>query len=242
MTNMTYLIKNQIKRVGKDNLLLLLSVYPLILAVTGRYLVPFLRTSFIDRLDLAVHYPTILAFLILANPYIYGALAAFLLLDEREENVLQAIRVTPLSLNRYLLIKVAFFTGLSFVSGVFITLIAGFLKMSLVDAIALNALLALAAPFNMVLINSFAKNRVEGFALVKGSGMLIMLPLAAFYIPNPYNVLVGILPGYWPAMAIRLLYEDSFSMMPYWSYAIAGLVYMVLLIMLLSRRFKKNIS
>jgi fluoroquinolone transport system permease protein len=178
----------------------------------------------------------------LANPYIYGALAAFLLLDEREENVLQAIRVTPLSLNRYLLIKVAFFTGLSFVSGVFITLIVGFLKMSLLDTILLNALLALATPFNMIFINSFAKNRVEGFALVKGSGMLIVLPLAAFYIPSPYNVLVGILPGYWPAMAIRVMYEENFSQISYWGYAIMGTIYIVMLIKLLSHRFKKKVS
>lgn len=242
MRKMIYLIGNQVKRIGKDNLLLLLSVYPLILAIVGRYLVPYLRNEFLQNFDLANHYPVILTFLILANPYIYGALAAFLLLDEREENVLQAIRVTPTSMNRYLLSKVSFFTALSFVSGLFITEIVGFLEMSFVNSIILNGLLALAAPFNMILINSFAKNRVEGFALVKGTGLLIMLPLAAFYIPDQFNIFVGVLPGYWPAMAIKALFVGAVFPLSYWIYSVVGFLYMLILIKLLNRRFEKSIS
>lgn len=236
------LITSQIKRIGKDNLLLLLSVYPLILAVVGRFLVPFLRESFLDKFDLIIHYPAIAAFFILANPYIYGALAAFLLLDEREVNVLQVIRVTPITLNKYLMIKVAFFTAISFVSGLAIIKLINLVDISLFESIYINALLSLAAPFNLILINAFAKNRVEGFALVKGSGILIMLPLLAFYIPEQFNLMAGIVPGYWPAMAIRKIVEPSFGIMPYWAYALVGLIYILILMKFLAGKFKKSIS
>ena len=242
MSRIIFLIRNQVKRIGKDNLLLLLSVYPLLLAATGRYLVPYLRMVFIDKFDLALHYPAIFTFFILANPYIYGSLAAFLLLDEREENVLEAVRVTPLPMKHYLFTKVTFFTNLSFVSGLFITEIVGFMKLSLMSSIILNALLALAAPFNMVLINSFAKNRLEGFAIVKGSGMLIMLPLAAFYIPAPFKWIVGILPGFWPAMSLSALLDTGIQGTLYWIFTLIGFVYILVLTKLLNLKFEKSIS
>ncbi|MCG8512557.1 MAG: ABC transporter permease [Halanaerobiales bacterium] len=236
------LIWTQTKRIGKDNLLLILSVYPLILAVVGKYLIPFLREAFLENLDLSEHYPAILVFFILANPYIYGSLAAFTLLDEREENVLQAIRVTPLKLSNYLGAKVLFFVIVSIATGVLITWYINLVTIGLGESVMINSLMALSAPLSMLMINSFAKNRVEGFALVKGTGFMILLPALAFYVPERYSLLAGVIPGYWPAMAINKLSNPSFGLMPYWGYLLVGLLYILLLIMILYHRFSRKIS
>ncbi len=236
------LIWNQTKRVGRDNLLLILSVYPLILAVVGKYLIPFLREAFLENLDLSEHYPAILVFFILANPYIYGSLAAFTLLDEREENVLQAIRVTPLKLSNYLGAKVLFFVVVSIATGVLITWYINLVTIGLGESVLINSLMALSAPLSMLMINSFARNRVEGFALVKGTGFMILLPALAFYVPERYSLLAGVIPGYWPAMAINKLSNPSFGLMPYWGYLLVGLLYILLLIVILYQRFSRKIS
>lgn len=236
------LIWNQTKRVGRDNLLLILSVYPLILAVVGKYLIPFLREAFLENLDLSEHYPAILVFFILANPYIYGSLAAFTLLDEREENVLQAIRVTPLKLSNYLGAKVLFFVIVSIATGVLITWYINLVPIGLGESVLINSLMALSAPLSMLMINSFARNRVEGFALVKGTGFMILLPALAFYVPERYSLLAGVIPGYWPAMAINKLSNPSFGLMPYWGYLLVGLLYILLLIVILYQRFSRKIS
>lgn len=236
------LIWNQTKRVGRDNLLLILSVYPLILAVVGKYLIPFLREAFLENLDLSEHYPAILVFFILANPYIYGSLAAFTLLDEREENVLQAIRVTPLKLSNYLGAKVLFFVIVSIATGVLITWYINLVPIGLGESVLINSLMALSAPLSMLMINSFARNRVEGFALVKGTGFMILLPALAFYVPERYSLLAGVIPGYWPAMAINKLSNPSFGLMPYWGYLLVGLLYILILIVILYQRFSRKIS
>ena len=93
----------------------------------------------------------------------------------------------------------------------------------------------------MVLINNIAKNKVEGFAVVKGSGIMLMLPLVAFYIPQKYSLLAGIVPGYWPAMAIGRLADPSFGIMPYWAYSLIGFAYILVLIRLMYKRFNKKI-
>lgn len=236
------LIFNQIKRIGKDNLLLLLLIYPALLALVGKLLIPLLRGAFIDRFDLMDHYPALLVFFIISNPYIYGALAAFTLLDEREENVLQAIRVTPLTLLRYLCTKVFFFVIVSIISGMFITWFLDLVTISFWESFVINTLIATSAPFSMILINSCANNRLEGFALVKGTGFMIILPLMAFYVSENWHFLLALIPGYWPAMSINKIAHPAFGFMPYWGYSLVGLAYILILTALFFERFKRKIS
>jgi len=232
---------NETKRIGRDNLMLILSVYPMILGLVGKFLVPFLRESLLDRFDLMLHYPAIFTFFILANPFIYGALAAFSLLDEREENVLNAIRITPVKLSTYLLSKVFFIILVSIITGMLITAYIGLVEIPLLVSFAINTLMAFLAPFNMMLINTFAKNRVEGFALVKGTGFMILLPIVAFYVSNPFNLILGIIPGYWPAMAINQFIHPDFSVMPYWGYILIGGLYLSVATWLLYHKFKEKL-
>lgn len=236
------LIKNELKRIGSDNLLLLMALYPILLVIMGRYLVPFLRESFLSpTFDLANHYPAILVFFILANPYVYGAMAAFMVLDDREERTLQAIQVTPIKVSEYLSAKISLVVIISIITGVIITLFLDLFPITFIQALVINILISLAAPFNMILINNFAKNKVEGFAVVKGTGVLIMLPLAAFYIPEKFNLLAGIIPGYWPAMAINKIVNPDFGFMPYWGYSLFGLVYIVVLIVAMYKKFSRKL-
>lgn len=236
------LVANEFKRIGNDNLLLVMALYPILLIIMGRYLVPFLREAFLSpTFDLANHYPALLVFFILANPYVYGSMSAFMVLDDREERTLQAIQVTPIKISQYLIAKIFLVVVISIVTGVILTLLLNLIDITLFQALLINMLLSLAAPFNMILINNLAKNKVEGFAVVKGTGVLIMLPLVAFYLPEKLNILVGIIPGYWPAMAINKISDPEFGIMPYWGYCFVGMIYILLLTLVSYKRFNKKL-
>jgi fluoroquinolone transport system permease protein len=92
-----------------------------------------------------------------------------------------------------------------------------------------------------MLVNYLAKNKVEGFAAVKGTGLLIMLPMLVYYVPRQLNFILGIIPGYWPAMAIGAINGHGYATMPYWVYGVIGCVYIIGLCMLLLKGFKKKI-
>jgi fluoroquinolone transport system permease protein len=49
-------------------------------------------------------------------------------------------------------------------------------------------------PLMALVIAGFATNQVEGFAVMKGAGVLLLAPLASFLIPHPRDLLVGVLP------------------------------------------------
>lgn len=242
MDKFKIVLKNELKQIGKDNLMLMMALYPVLLAVIGRYAVPYLRIQFLsESFDLGNHYNLVVVFIILATPYIYGALSAFMLLDEREQGSLQAIQITPISIEYYLGVKVVIMTSISFVTGVLLTLFIQLIEMTLGEAILINGLIALSMPFNMMLVNYLAKNKVEGFAAVKGTGLLIMLPMLVYYVPRQLNFILGIIPGYWPAMAIGAINGHGYATMPYWLYGVIGCVYIIGLCMILLKGFKKKI-
>lgn len=242
MTKFKLVLRNELKQIGADNLMMIMAFYPFLLAVIGKYAVPFFRELFLtESFDLGDHYSLIVVFIILATPYIYGALSAFMLLDEREQGSLQAIQVSPITIEYYLGVKVILITGISVITGVILTLFIGLLEITLIEAIIINLLIGLSMPFNLMLINYLARNKVEGFAVVKGTGLLIMLPMLVFYVPKQYNLLLGIIPGYWPAMAIAALAKHSSASMPYWGYGIVGCIYILILCALLLKGFKRKI-
>ena len=57
--------------------------------------------------DLAPFYPLVMGGYLMMAPGIVGMVTGFLLLDERDSRTLTALRVTPLSMRRYLAYRVA---------------------------------------------------------------------------------------------------------------------------------------
>ena len=242
MSKYNTVFKHELKRIGSDNLFLVMAFYPILLVLGARFFVPYIRNAFLSpSFDLANHYATIMAFFILVNPYIYGALSAFMVLDDREERTIQAVQVTPLKITDYLNIRISLIVIISIISGVIVTMLANLLPITVTQAIIINTLISLAAPFNMVFINNLAKNKVEGFAIVKGSGVLMMVPLIAYYIPQKFSLLAGTIPGYWPAMAIGRIANSDFGIMPYWAYSLIGFAYIIVLIALMYKQFNKRL-
>lgn len=242
MGKFNLILRNELKQIGGDNLMLMMALYPILLAVIGKYAVPYFRDLFLsDTFDLMDHYNLIVVFIILATPYIYGALSAFMLLDEREQGSLQAMQVTPITIEYYLGVKVLVMTCISVITGVVLTLFIGLIEISFLEAILINALIGLSMPFNLMLINYAANNKVEGFAVVKGTGLLIMLPMLVFYVPKQYNLILGIIPGYWPAMAVGAVNGHPSALLAYWGYGLIGCVYILVLCGLLLKGFKRKI-
>jgi len=242
MRRFKLLLQNELVRIGRDNLMILFMVYPFVISLLGRYGVPYIQGFLMTKgFDLTPHYPVVVIFLILVNPYIYGSLAAFTILDEREDRVLEAIRITPIKIETYLTAKVAMIVVVSILTGIIVVPLVNLVQISFTKLIIVNVLMAFAAPFNMLLIASIAENKIEGFAITKGTGFMLILPLVAFYVPAKYVWFFGIAPGFWPAFSMATAISPNYGPLPYWLYAVIGLGYVLLLSKLLLTRFKQKL-
>ena len=82
-------------------------------------------------------------------------------------------------------------------------------------------------------------NKVQGFALLKGAGVLTWPPVIAWFVASPWQVAIGLDPLYWPLKLFWMLEAGEPRVALYF---LAGLGYQGVLIALLLRRFKAVIA
>ena len=85
---------------------------------------------------------------------------------------------------------------------------------------------------------AFAGNQVEAFAVAKGSGLLFTGPLAAFFIPRQWDLLLGILPTYWPVKAYFTAIEGPPEL--FWVAVALSVVYPSACAVFLYRLFRRR--
>lgn len=228
-----------IKSVRRDELLAWVVAIPFAMALLFRFGVPPF-TAWLEQelgFDLAAYYGLLMSFFALMAPTMIGMVVGFLLLDERDEQVLTALLVTPMPLGGYLLYRITLPLLLGFAVTVAGYPLAGLAPIPLLDLVAVALLAALNGPATALFLAAFAENKVTGFALVKVLNTINMLPVAAFFIDWPWQVAAGIVPAYWPMKMLWLVTSGH----GYALYAVAGLAAYAVVLLLLLRHFDARI-
>lgn len=229
-------IKAELRNMLRDKMYLFFAAYPVILGFAGYFLVDFIKEK-----DPTGPWANILAmFFIVITGYVFGALTAFTLLDDKDDNVLMSLKITPISVKYYVIIKLT----ASFIFGFIASLAIIYGTRFLVDAnfgiIVLIALIgAIQAPGVALIVNSFAENKVEGFVIMKLSGLILILPVLAFFITGWVQNLLGVAPGYWAARMIELELvpsEEGSAILTF----IMGVVYNLVFLWLLMKFYVKR--
>lgn len=225
--------------IRRDALLRWLVVLPLLIALLLRFILPVI----IGRLEEALHfslsnfYPAAAGYaLLITAPVMCGMVIGFLLLDERDDRTLLALRVTPLPLSNYLAWRLALPLLLSIVVTLAAFPLAGLAQPSLPALLACALAAAPFAPLVALALTVYAQNKVQGFALVKASGVFQMAPLVAYFVPAEWQPAFGIFPTYWPA---KLFWTLQTGEAQAWLYLVVGLAYQVFLLRFLLQRFER---
>jgi fluoroquinolone transport system permease protein len=230
--------RNDIRGAYRDPLLVMIVLAPVIWTVGVIVLTPLFTEMLATRhdFDLVPYYPLVLtAFLLLTSIIIAGGLAAFLVLDEVDAGTLTVLRVTPVSLSTYFAYRAGTVIGVTTTYVVATLSFSGILESGLVIALVPIGLLAgLSAVATMLMIVAVAGNKIQGIAMVRALGMLIAgLPCLPWFIDSAWNLAFGVLPPYWAAKSFWVASDHG----TWWPYLVAGVVYNLLIVWLLFRRF-----
>ncbi|MFA7076558.1 MAG: hypothetical protein WC152_07845 [Candidatus Izemoplasmatales bacterium] len=233
------IIKAELRNITRDPMYLFFGVYPIILGVVGYFLIPYLENTLSPGNIL----PEIVAMLlILMTGYIFGALTAFTLLDDKDDSVLMSLKVTPISVKLYVIVKlfVSFFFGL--ISTIVIIFTTNLLPDSSIWIILMISLLgALQGPGVALIVNSFSDNKVEGFVIMKMSALILAFPVIAFFVQSWQEVFLIFAPGFWSARMIQIELitevEPNFSLIIYF---FLGLLYNLLFAYLFMKIYTKR--
>ncbi|MFH1853131.1 MAG: hypothetical protein ABIA75_12385 [Candidatus Neomarinimicrobiota bacterium] len=225
------------RSIWRDSLLQWMLVIPILPALVVRWGVPeltrWLQLEF--AFDLTQYYPLMMSFFLLFIPMLVGIVIGFLLIDERDDRTLAALRVTPLRLTDYLAYRIALPLLLSVILTAICFPLAGLVEFPLLPLVFLSAMSGLEGPIAALVLAVFASNKVVGLALFKGFSIFFFAPLAVFFVDSNWQLLAGIMPTYWPVKAFWQLYLHQ----PDWPlYFIAGVLVHAGVLVLLLRKFK----
>lgn len=200
--------RNDIRLVSRDQLTFGLLIYPVINLLLLRYAARPLATWALARyeVDLVPYFPLAVSFmLVLMAPMFLGMILGLLLVEERADDTLTALRVTPLAVGQlvgYRLVLGWLTAALMLLAFVPLT---GLVAIPWWQLFLLSISAALFAPVCTLLFFMLASDKVQAFAVLKGLAILNIVPLAAFFTPLPWQYLFTIHPifgavkGFWLA-------------------------------------------
>ncbi|WP_280770281.1 hypothetical protein [Salipaludibacillus daqingensis] len=234
------LIETEVKKWTRDSLTAFMIFYPILFGFLGRWLVPWIEDA--DGMNLEPYYYIILAGLTLIAPHIYGAMIAFSIIDDREDHIFTSIRVTPLPLFQFLSFRLMMGVLLTFLASVYIILFSNLVSIGMGYVIMIGFLSALITPIITLLINSLAKNKMEGFAMMKAVvGVLMIFTVAALFFNDAKQWFFAFVPGFWPAKVLStLLLPDGTLPLSFHGFYWIGFAYMIILLYLVYGVFKKR--
>lgn len=233
------ILKAEIKNMTRDSMYIFFMVYPVILGVVGYFLIPYLNET-LSETSLVAEIVSMI--LILMTGFIFGALTAFTLLDDKDDDVLLSLKVTPISVKVYVLVKLMISFIFGFIATLVITLATNFLPGSSFWIILLISFLgALQAPGVALIVNSFSSNKVEGFVIMKMSALILVFPVLAFFVQSWQEVFLVFAPGFWSARMIQIellpTIDVNFTLMVYFVF---GVIYNIIFVTLFMKLYSRK--
>ena len=197
-------------RVVRDRFLLGTVVYLIGVSVAMRWIIPFATNQLWARLafDLTPYHGLIMSHIVVQLSALVGAMAGgFLILESKENRVLAALRVTPVSLGSYVTILGVVLVAATVLIAVVEGLIVGIGTPPLVPLVLTALAGAPASLIFALLVGSFATTKTEAFAYLKFIGLAPLLPTASFFLAEPWQYAMAVYPPYWASKAYWVALE-----------------------------------
>ncbi|MFD1412495.1 hypothetical protein [Oceanobacillus jeddahense] len=187
-----------IKNITRDSMLFGAMLAPVALALFVKYSI----SSFSEDLQamyafsIEQHFPFIMSFVILLPPFMLGVMAGLMILEEMDDHILSYIAVTPVSKSSYLLYRLLVPMVTSIILTIFVMIYTGLVNftMSLLPVVLQAALLM---PIIALFLASFANNKVEGLAIGKAVGIIVVIPALTYFVESNWLFLLGVFPTFW---------------------------------------------
>jgi fluoroquinolone transport system permease protein len=227
------------RNVARDSMLRWMAIFTPAFGLLFQFAVPpiadMLHQQF--RFDLVAYYPLLMSFLPLVAAGMIGTVVGFLLLDQRDDQTLMALMVTPLSLGDYLRYRLSGLMLLTAVSGAVMVPLAGLSETTALQVVVTAMTAAPLAPIYALFLGTFAANKVQGFALAKAVGVVLVPCIVSYFVTGPWQSAFGVVPHYW-ALKVFWLFDGGATVSAL-VHAIIGLVWQAVLLMWLVQHFSR---
>lgn len=234
MNKLINLIGSDVRQIVRDRTLVSFLFFPVVVLGLLRWGVPALTAQYPF---FAEYHDLILMFGGMQSAVLFGFVVSFLMVDEKDEGVMDVIRILPITPRFFLLYRLSFASVVAGLMALVVLLGGGIAYPGVGPAICIATLFGLTAPLITLSIATFANNKIEGMALFKVIDLILMLPLMAFFLEEPVRYLFGIVPVFWTYALLERSVEGEWV---WWHLGMAVLMYSLVLSGL-SMQFRRQV-
>lgn len=192
-----------IHQIFDDAMLFAVCIAPILTACFFRFGIPTIEQwmcGYFHKTAILTNYYLLFDLLLsVMTPYMFCFASSMVMLTEYDENMTGYMAVTPVGKKGYLISRLVFPAIISFFVSVLLMLCFSLTKWSLLMMLLTCFLTGILSVAVALLLFSFSHNRVEGMAVAKLSGLLMLgLPIPFFLFSN-VQYLFSFLPSFWIA-------------------------------------------
>lgn len=228
--------KQFLLQISRDSMLLVICLSPIITGIIFKFSIPiaenFLCDYFEKTVILSPYYLLFDIFLAIVTPYMFCFASAMVILEEKDTNITNYFSVTPVGKTGYLISRLGF---PAIISAMFSIIMLLFFSLTHTGILITAALATMTAPIGVIislLIVSLSSNKVEGMAIAKLGGLIMIGVAIPFFVTDTRQYLGAFLPSFW---VTKVAIDFSTSNL------LIGIAVISVWIYLLSHRFNKQI-
>lgn len=192
-----------IRQIYRDSMLFALALAPLLAALFFRFVIPIAEQAMCSYF----HRPTILSdyyllfdlFLGILTPSMVCVAASMVMLDEYDQKMVSYLAVTPIGKKGYIFSRLWIPVMFSFIESLLFLCFFSLTRWTVTMLLPVCILFAFSSVITALLIFTYSRNRVEGMALSKLSGLIMAGLVVPFFIKSNAAYLFLPLPSFWIA-------------------------------------------
>lgn len=221
--------------IRKDKMLLVVCFIPILCGFLFRFGFPYFNQIIIQyiHVDLKQYYSLVDTFYGMLISDMFCIVTALVILEERDDHIINGLFVTPLGNIGYLISRLGIPTILSFIITCILLPLFHLSSLSLHMMILIAILGCLQGLIVSLLVVSLSSHKLEGMAMAKMASLESFVVLIPYFIQDTYSYLFAWVPTFW--IGKGLVDEQVLFM-------IVGLLISILWIVILIFVFKRKLA
>lgn len=231
-----YVFKSYLIQISHDFMLLCCIFAPILIGCVFHYGLPLLEKVLCSSLNtgeiISPYYGIFDLILAIMTPIMFCFAGVLVILEELDSGVTKYYEVTPIGKSGYIFSRIVFPAIMAFVYDIILLSIFSISEMKILMIFLMSVCSMFITIITALFVISFAKNKIEGMALIKSCGLFIVGIPVAYFIHDWVKYCFGILPTFW--MAEFYINNDLISF-------VLSIVLSIILIYLLYGKFRRKL-
>jgi len=198
-------------QIASDAMLFLACLAPVLYGFFIKFGIPFAEkflTEYFNKVEVLLPYYLLFdLFMVVLTPMMFSFASSMVILGEIDDGITNYMSVTPLGRGGYLISRLVLPLAFSFFVSIISLNVFSLTRISFEVIIGLSILSSISGFITSMLVVSISGNKVEGMAVTKLSGILMIGIVLPFFVSERIQYLLFLLPSLWVA---KFALENSF--------------------------------